>query len=240
MTYVSKRRGDLMEYELKKEIENYLDYTSRDKLLYSFVRYMLNSFSLKSAYLLRYSAIDHLAEGIIYVENNVLQPITHIRDNVRSLPGIFQALLDGEAKFYTGADYFSIAPQKYVRTKNQQALLVIPIFHEHHVMGYICSSEFLNDQTLFSEEQLKKATLFGKILGQKLTLSINEPTTNLSNRELEVMRNIAEGFSTKEIAQMLNLSEVTIKQYVRQSISKLGALNRTHAVSILFRKKILT
>jgi DNA-binding CsgD family transcriptional regulator len=229
-----------MEYELKKELENFLDYSSRDKLLYSFVRYILNSFSLKSANLLRYSAIDHLAEGMIYVENDVLQPITHIRDNIRSLPAIFKALLDGEAKFYEGVDYYSIASQKYVRTKNQQALIVIPVVHEHHVMGYICSSEFLQDKATISNEQLKKATLLGKILGQQLTHSTYEPTLNLSKRELEVMKNIAEGFSTKEVAQMLNLSEVTIKQYVKQSISKLGALNRTHAVSILFRKKILT
>lgn len=229
-----------MEYELKKELEIYLDYSSRDKLLFSFVRYILNAFSLKSANLLRYSAIDHLAEGIIYVENDVLQPITHIRDNIRSLPAIFEALLDGEAKFYAGADYYSIASQKYVRTKNQQALFVIPIAHEHHVMGYICSSEFSQDQAVISNEQLKKATILGKILGQQLTHSINEPAINLSKRELEVMKYIAEGVSTKEVAQMLNLSEVTIKQYVRQSISKLGAMNRTHAVSILFRKKILS
>nr|WP_275581947.1 LuxR C-terminal-related transcriptional regulator [Brevibacillus fulvus] len=62
---------------------------------------------------------------------------------------------------------------------------------------------------------------------------------HLSKRELEVMKKVAWGESTKEMAQSMHLSEVTVKQYVNSAIKKLNAKNRSHAVAELFRKGIL-
>ncbi|MBS1302702.1 response regulator transcription factor [Loktanella sp. SALINAS62] len=55
---------------------------------------------------------------------------------------------------------------------------------------------------------------------------------DLSPRETEVLRGIAEGKSNKEIARDLELQEVTIKLYVKTLFRKLEARNRTHAVII--------
>ena len=55
---------------------------------------------------------------------------------------------------------------------------------------------------------------------------------DLSQRETEVLRGIAEGKSNKEIARGLDLQEVTIKLHVKTLCRKLDARNRTHAVVI--------
>jgi len=55
---------------------------------------------------------------------------------------------------------------------------------------------------------------------------------DLSQRETEVLRGIAEGKSNKEIARGLELQEVTIKLHVKTLCRKLDARNRTHAVII--------
>ncbi len=55
---------------------------------------------------------------------------------------------------------------------------------------------------------------------------------DLSQRETEVLRGIAEGKSNKEIARGLSLQEVTIKLHVKTLCRKLDARNRTHAVII--------
>ncbi|WP_410718707.1 response regulator transcription factor [Brevibacillus sp. SIMBA_040] len=67
-----------------------------------------------------------------------------------------------------------------------------------------------------------------------------EDTPLLSKRELEVMRKIAWGESTKEMADSMEIREVTVKQYVKTAIKKLGAQNRSHAVGELFRRGFIS
>jgi DNA-binding NarL/FixJ family response regulator len=54
----------------------------------------------------------------------------------------------------------------------------------------------------------------------------------LTPKEMEVLRLIATGNANKEIAARLDISEETVKSRVRNILDKLGANDRTHAVSI--------
>jgi DNA-binding NarL/FixJ family response regulator len=54
----------------------------------------------------------------------------------------------------------------------------------------------------------------------------------LTDREMEVLRLLAQGKSNKEIAAILVISERTVKFHVSSIMGKLGASNRTEAVSI--------
>jgi DNA-binding NarL/FixJ family response regulator len=62
---------------------------------------------------------------------------------------------------------------------------------------------------------------------------------NLTEREIDVLRLIASGNSNKLIADQLSLSEATVKGYVTNILSKLGANDRTHAVTIGLRRGII-
>ena len=61
----------------------------------------------------------------------------------------------------------------------------------------------------------------------------------LSDRELEVLRNVAKGTSNKIIASELDVSEATIKGHMQSILSKLGANDRTHAVTIAMKRGYL-
>jgi DNA-binding NarL/FixJ family response regulator len=55
---------------------------------------------------------------------------------------------------------------------------------------------------------------------------------DLSEREIEVLREVARGTSNKIIASHLFISEATVKAHMQNILVKLGASDRTHAVSI--------
>ena len=58
----------------------------------------------------------------------------------------------------------------------------------------------------------------------------------LSEREISVLRIVAQGISNKNIAAELEVTERTIKGHMSSILSKLGANDRTHAVTIAMRR----
>lgn len=58
----------------------------------------------------------------------------------------------------------------------------------------------------------------------------------LTEREIEVLRSIAIGASNKIIGARLGVSENTVKTHVQSILTKLGANDRTHAVTIAIRR----
>ena len=61
----------------------------------------------------------------------------------------------------------------------------------------------------------------------------------LSVRELQVLRRVAGGSSNRATADVLCLSEDTVKSHMKNILSKLGANDRTHAVMIAVKRGII-
>lgn len=61
----------------------------------------------------------------------------------------------------------------------------------------------------------------------------------LTPREIEVLRLVAAGNANKEIGAQLSLTEVTVKSHVKNILAKLGANDRTHAVTIALKRGII-
>jgi two-component system, NarL family, response regulator len=61
----------------------------------------------------------------------------------------------------------------------------------------------------------------------------------LTEREIEVLREVAAGNANKMVAQRLNISEETVKAHMRSILSKLSANDRTHAVTIAVKRGII-
>jgi DNA-binding NarL/FixJ family response regulator len=61
----------------------------------------------------------------------------------------------------------------------------------------------------------------------------------VTSRENDVLRLLAEGIGNKEIAAQLRISEHTIKFHIRSILNKLGASSRTEAVSGGLRAELI-
>ena len=61
----------------------------------------------------------------------------------------------------------------------------------------------------------------------------------LTAREIDVLRLIARGNANKLIGDQLSITEETVKGYVKNILSKLGARDRTHAVTVALTRGII-
>lgn len=72
------------------------------------------------------------------------------------------------------------------------------------------------------------------------SLSVDEEIIDpLTERELEVLQLLAQGMANKQVALKLGISEHTVKFHVSSIYTKLGAANRTEAVSLGVRKGLV-
>lgn len=63
---------------------------------------------------------------------------------------------------------------------------------------------------------------------------------HLSPREKQVLQLIADGYENKQIARELDISEATVKTYVRETFERLGATSRAQAVAIGLREELIS
>jgi DNA-binding NarL/FixJ family response regulator len=80
-----------------------------------------------------------------------------------------------------------------------------------------------------------------RFIPQEVTQQLNGyfPEVALTPREIEVLSLVARGFGNKEVGDVLGTAPGTVKAHVQSILSKLGAKDRTHAVTIALRRGII-
>jgi DNA-binding NarL/FixJ family response regulator len=62
---------------------------------------------------------------------------------------------------------------------------------------------------------------------------------SLTDRQRGILQSVARGLTNKEISAQYGLSPISVKKYLSAIFAKIGAANRTEAVSIALRKHLL-
>lgn len=65
-----------------------------------------------------------------------------------------------------------------------------------------------------------------------------EPWDHLTSRELEVLRRIAAGESTRQMARSMQIADSTVRTYVQNTLNKLGVHSRLEASAIAVRAQL--
>lgn len=85
-------------------------------------------------------------------------------------------------------------------------------------------------------ESVLSPSIAGQLMGQ-----VRRPTgLRLSDRELEVLRLVAEGGSNRDVARQLFISEASIKTHLQHIYDKLGVRDRAAAVGEAYRRGLLS
>jgi DNA-binding NarL/FixJ family response regulator len=89
-------------------------------------------------------------------------------------------------------------------------------------------------ENTWTREELRRVT--GALATPRLTADVEAP---LTQRESEVLRQLAYGLTNKEIAQMLQISYETVKEHVQHILRKIGVSDRTQAAVWAVRKELI-
>jgi len=89
-------------------------------------------------------------------------------------------------------------------------------------------------ESAWTRDELRRVT--GALATPRLSQDIEVP---LTQRESEVLRQMALGLTNKEIARMLGISYETVKEHVQHILRKIGVSDRTQAAVWAVRKNLL-
>lgn len=101
---------------------------------------------------------------------------------------------------------------------------------------------FLSKETSPENVEAAVAMVVGgqRYVDPTLAHSLIGDDEHLSDRERDVLVMMANGRQNKEIAAQLSLSTETVKTHIGAILRKLGAASRTEAVSIAFRRSLVS
>ncbi|MDQ3156545.1 MAG: response regulator transcription factor [Actinomycetota bacterium] len=112
--------------------------------------------------------------------------------------------------------------------------------------GYILKDGSTYDQVVeavrlvAAGQSLISPSMATKLLEEFVQISRpHTPNSGLTNRELEVLRQVAKGMSNREIAAELFISENTVKNHIRNLLEKLQMKSRMEAAMYAVRSKLV-
>lgn len=180
-------------------------------------------------------AIQSITEDInnLPIIQNYLQLLEHLGRNNNFIQPIF--IKDAAAGF----------PKEYVEQFQLGSIVIAPIFttSTNKLLGAAILDQGPGKYFKAPKETFSALLKFGQSAGELLsrfysTTSEQQKsgTKHFSPREIEVLKLMADGASTNEAANKLNLSEYTVRDYVSTIMQKMEAKNRTEAVAKAIRE----
>ena len=140
------------------------------------------------------------------------------------------------------------ATRKILETAPPKAILMLSMHSEDTLVrqaldagarGYILK----NAVDLELATAIRKVAAGEIVLDPQLAKPANlrgERNAGLTARELEVLRMVAKGWGNKEIANVLNIAEVTVKLHVSHVLEKLNVKDRTEAATTAVQRGIIS
>ena len=134
-----------------------------------------------------------------------------------------------------------------IRREYPQARIIVLTTYEGDVLarralragatGYILK-DMIRTELL---EAIRMVHVGKRYIPQKIAAELAEhyAEDDLTDREIEILREVARGTSNKIIASHLSISEATVKAHMQNILLKLGASDRTHAVNIAMTRGFL-
>ncbi|MBO0997563.1 GAF domain-containing protein [Bacillus sp. SD075] len=132
--------------------------------------------------------------------------------------------------------------EEHIQLFNLSSVIFVPIVHDTQVFGWLTFDQ-LGEEFDYSIDEQTLLEQVGKRLGLYLSRKDDEGSIGtdiqLTERESMILNLLAEGYNNKKMAELLQLSEHTVRDYVSSLMTKFKAKNRTQVVVYGFRLGLL-
>ncbi|MBM6616901.1 LuxR C-terminal-related transcriptional regulator [Bacillus suaedaesalsae] len=160
---------------------------------------------------------------------------------------LMRGKIESEPVFSLKKPLFLKKPDPYVQQAaielfNLSSIIFIPITFERQLYGWLTLDQ-QGDTFDCSKLQLDVLEQVGIRIGMYLArkqmgVGVKYPL-DLTEKELGILHLLSEGYSNKEMAELMFLSEFTIRDYIQKLMIKLKAKNRTQIISRAFRMGLI-
>jgi DNA-binding CsgD family transcriptional regulator len=147
-------------------------------------------------------------------------------------------------------DWSSPAARAFMRDAMEHGLgnqgWTVPIWGPQGEFAVFCLNHDGTDADWaeFTGRSAKDILVVSHLMHEQALRIINretaQPSADLSPREREALTHLSVGHSRAAVADLLQISENTLRAYIDSARHKLGALNVTHAVALALAKGIIT
>jgi DNA-binding CsgD family transcriptional regulator len=191
--------------------------------------------------LFSYSPINYIGELLFFLDakGGVMEG-EKIREDVRKFPEVYSAIHKKKAHQIqvdqTGVSF----PAKYVERFQLSSFLIVPLRRGPSVIGCVMVDRYKGSQPL-SQPIVEEIEEFFRVAFQKISPSPESSSAaKLSRREIEVLEFLSSGFSTKEMAVVMNISEFTARDYISSAMKKLNVRHRAQAIATVVRSGVIS
>jgi DNA-binding NarL/FixJ family response regulator len=182
-----------------------------------------------------------------------IEVIGEAEDGAEILPRLSQTqtdviLLDIKMKVRSGIE----AARQVRHSFPQVKIIILTTYDDENylqqaleagVHGYLLKSESHENlpnaiRAVVAGERLLSPSLVGNVMSnyQKMAQEQARQQAGLSPEDLKLLEGIAQGASTKELAEQTFWSEATVKRKIQEILEKLGASNRPQAIAEAVRR----
>ncbi|SET63578.1 regulatory protein, luxR family [Oceanobacillus limi] len=156
---------------------------------------------------------------------------------------LLRGKIESEPVFALKKPLFLKKPDPYVQQTaidlfNLSSIIFIPIIYEQQLYGWLTLDQ---QGEAFDCPKIKLDALeqvgirIGMYLSRKQLGDRFKYPLDHTEKELAILHLLSEGYSNKEMAELMFLSEYTIRDYIQKLMIKLKAKNRTQIVTMAFR-----
>jgi DNA-binding CsgD family transcriptional regulator len=191
--------------------------------------------------LFSYSPINYMGELLFFLQSDgSLFPSEKIREDVRNVPPVFSAIHNRKASYVELSQGNLAFPEKYIEKYKLSSLLVVPLKKGSMVIGCVLIDGYTGKKP-FQETMLKKIEEYFRLAFNSIvSKEAKVHHAKLSNREIQVLEMLSIGLGTKEMADKMEISEFTARDYISSAMKKLGVRHRAQAIAEAVRSGLIT
>lgn len=191
--------------------------------------------------LFSYSPINFIGEGLIFLDSDgSMLTMEHIRQDIRDIPIIYDAIRNKRAEHIVLKETKENFPIQYIQEYDLSSLVVVPLWLGPLVLGCVLIDGYkgvepISDSLIYSIEEYFRLSV--NVIASEY---FADDGARLSKREVEVLERLSDGWSTKEMADIMGISEFTARDYISSAMKKLGARHRAQAIAEAMRMGLIS